>query len=292
MMSSPPSPMNSSKPPPPMKTSLPSPGRCRAGRSCRRARRPGCRARSSRRLRCRASGTLTLAPRMKSLPGRRRLRNVLAGDDEVAARPPRIRLTPLPPWMTSLPSSPLMTSSPPRSVMMSSPAPPRIGRCRRRLRAGRCRRRHRACRRRCWRSGCRCRRCRRGRRGRRRCTAGSSCRSPASRVVADDQRRSSVADDRMPSIPSASVIGVGSCPDPPDRARSPVNCRVWSTSRMKAGVENTSRRQVRRVGVQHHSLANELFSSSVRKLSPASAGQVVEAVAVLQRPRAASRTRS
>ena len=60
--------------------------RRRTGRSCRPARRPGCRSRSSRRPRCRCVGMLVLAPRMKSLPGPAKVsRDVLAGDDEVVA---------------------------------------------------------------------------------------------------------------------------------------------------------------------------------------------------------------
>ena len=62
----------------------------------------------------------------------------------------------------------------------------------------------------------------------------------------------------------------------------PVNCNAWLTSRIKAGVEKTSPGRWVASVLAMINLANELFSSSVRKLSPGGAFKVVEAVAVLQ----------
>ncbi|MNF89337.1 hypothetical protein D3C84_718570 [compost metagenome] len=127
-MSSPPSPIISSKPPPPVKMSLPITSSLSNGE----ALSPGAPSWVPFSIQSSPSppvaGRLVLAPRMKSSPWppkEMEMSSVVMMKSWPS--PPRIRLPPasmLPATITSLPSLPSRRLSPNESLMMSSPAPP------------------------------------------------------------------------------------------------------------------------------------------------------------------------
>ena len=63
---------------------------------------------------------------------------------------------------------------------------------------------------------------------------------------------------------------------------SPVNCLVWSTSRIQAGVVKTRRRKMRGVGVRHDQLGERVALELGVEVEAGGALEIVEAVAVLQ----------
>ena len=215
-------------------------------------------------------GRLILAPRMKSLPSPAKASEM---SSPVMMKslpvPPRIRLTPLPPWMTSLPSSPLRMSSPPHvgddvvagaaldlvvAVAAFEPVVAAVALERVVALAG----------------------------DQDVVAVGAAeddmvvagvlevvgVGARRRRVVADDQRDQQCRRCRPIVVDASSIVRrVVPMPSGPGRSTSelPRLVDLEDEARRREDVG----RQVRHVGVRHDSLANELFSSSVRKLRPA-----------------------
>ncbi|MCY1410022.1 hypothetical protein D9M71_253840 [compost metagenome] len=186
------------------------------------------------------SCSLALLPRMKSLPWPPMASEASSPVTmKSLPKPPITRLMPLPPWMTSLPSPPWMLSSPPMSVMMSSPAPPRI-----------------------WSLPL---------------PPSMMSLPPSPQMVSSPSPAMRIS---TPSVPPSTTCS------PPEYCRKllsgpavsglsrltpsgssrpvprPVYCRLWSTSRVQLGVENTRPGRWMALVLAMIILANELLSSS------------------------------